>query len=78
MRELTGAVATVLGGEGAWDVSPLTVRELFARAGRLGELRPLLRAFEEAVYGHRPVDRQMYEAAAAVAAPFRVQTRRAA
>ncbi len=78
LRELASAVATVLGGEAAWEASPLTVRELFARAGRLAELRPLLRGFEDAFYGHRPVTRERYEEAAAVAAPYRPGRRRAA
>ncbi|HEX6489106.1 MAG TPA: hypothetical protein VF137_09610 [Candidatus Dormibacteraeota bacterium] len=78
LRELASAVATALGGEMAWDASPLTVRELFSRAGRLPELRPLLRGFEDAVYGHRPVTREVYEAAAAAAAPYRAGAARAA
>jgi len=78
IRELASAVATVLGGEAAWEASPLTVRELYLRAGRLSELRPLLRGFEDAVYGHRPVTREQYEAAAAAAAPYRGARRRAA
>jgi hypothetical protein len=78
LRELAGAVATVLGGEATWEASPLTVRELYARAGVLGDLRPLLRAFEDSVYGHRQVTRDQYGAAAAVAAPYRPARRRAA
>lgn len=78
LRELAGAVATVLGGEAAWDLSPLTVREIYRDAGKLGELRPLLRGFEEAVYGHRPVTPEAYAAAASAASPYRPGTRRAA
>lgn len=78
LRELAGAVATVLGGEAAWEASPFTVRELYARAGLLAELRPLLRGFEDAVYGHRAVTREWYEAAAGAAAPYRSGRRRAA
>jgi hypothetical protein len=78
LRELAGAVATVLGGEAAWEASPLTVRELYSRAGVLGDLRPLLRGFEDAVYGHRNVTRDQYASAAEVAAPYRPARRRAA
>lgn len=78
MRELASAVATVLGGEAAWDLSPLTVREIFLAAGKLPDLRPLLLGFEEAVYGHREVTRERYDTAAAAAAPFRPAARRAA
>ena len=78
VRELAGAVATALAGETAWEVSPLTVREIFASRGSLRELRPLLRPFEESVYGHRRVDRETYDEAAAAAAPFRSEGRRAA
>lgn len=78
LRELASAVATALGGEATWEASPLTVRELYARAGLLGELRPLLRGFEDAVYGHRAVTAEQYRAAAAAASPYRAYRRRAA
>jgi hypothetical protein len=78
LRELASAVATVLGGEAAWEGSPLTVRELYARAGLTAELRPLLRGFEDTVYGHREVTRPQYEAAAVAAAPYRAGRKRAA
>jgi hypothetical protein len=78
LRELAGAVATVLAGERAWDLSPLTVREIYADAGRLAELTPLLGGFERAVYGHRPVTPDAYAAAAAAAAPYRDVARKAA
>jgi hypothetical protein len=76
IRELASAVATVLGGEATWEASPLTVRELFARAGLLTELRPLLRGFEDAFYGHRELTPEAYGAAAAAAAPYRSARRR--
>jgi len=71
LRALAGGVAAALGGEGAWEVSPLTVRELFRRADRPDALRPLLLPFEAAVYGHRPPDATAYARAADAAAPYR-------
>jgi len=71
LRALAGGVATRLGGPGAWEHSPLTVRELFRARGLLERLRPVLVPFEAAMYGHRGVDRETYERAAAVAAPYR-------
>jgi hypothetical protein len=71
VRALAGAVAAALSGERAWEVSPLTVRELFARAADPAALRPLLIAFEVAVYGDRPPDPAAYRRANASAAPFR-------
>jgi hypothetical protein len=64
VRELAAAVAERLGGEEAWDASPLTVRELFGHAAHPELLRPLLLGFERAAYAGRPADRQAYEAAA--------------
>jgi hypothetical protein len=78
IRALAGGVAAALGGEGAWEASPLTVRELFSRAPRPDELRPLLRLFEEAVYGGRVPTADQYRQAEAIAQPFRPQPARAA
>jgi hypothetical protein len=78
VRALAGAVAAALSGERAWAMSPLTVRELFARAPDPAGLRPLLVAFEAAVYGERPPDAAAYRRAAAAAAPFRPARRAAA
>jgi hypothetical protein len=78
VRALAGAVAVALGGDRAWEVSPLTVRELFARAADPAALRPLLLAFEAAVYGQRPPDPEAYRRAAVAAAPFRPARRAAA
>ena len=71
IRELAGGVAVTLGDELTWEASPLTVRELFSRASSPASLRPLLLAFEAAVYGARPPDRDSYQRAEAAAAPFR-------
>lgn len=71
IRELAGGVAAALGDERDWDVSPLTVREIFARAPDPTAVRPLLLAFEEAVYGGRPPEPQAYTSARLAAAPFR-------
>ena len=71
LRALTSAVATALGGEGAWEKSPLTVRELFVGTARIEPLRPLLLPFEASAYGHRQPDAQVYSRAAEVAAPYR-------
>lgn len=71
IRELASGVAVTLGDELTWKASPLTVRELFSRASSPASLRPLLLAFEAAVYGARPPDRETYQRAEAAAAPFR-------
>jgi hypothetical protein len=71
LRALAGGVSSALGGEGAWEASPLTVREIFRRADRPEALRPLLLPFEAAVYGHRSPDERVYAGAAEAAAPFR-------
>lgn len=71
IRALAGGVAVKLSGERAWDRSPLTVRELFARSHQPDRLRPLLRSFEEASYGNRPGDAATYSAAAEAAQPYR-------
>ena len=71
LRALAGGVSAALGGEGAWEVSPLTVRELFSGAAHPDTLRPLLLPFEAAVYGHRPLDAAAYRRAADAAAPYR-------
>jgi hypothetical protein len=70
VRQLAATVAERLGGEEAWDASPLTVRELFGRADRPQLLRPLLLAFERAAYAGRTPDRESYEAAAAAVRLF--------
>ncbi len=71
LRMLAGGVAVRISGEQAWVRSPLTVRELFARSDRGESLQPLLRLFEEAIYGHRPADATVYARAAEAAAPYR-------
>jgi hypothetical protein len=71
IRALAGGVAVRLSGERAWDRSPYTVRELFARADQLETLRPLLRSFEEASYGQRRPDQASYARAAEAAARYR-------
>jgi hypothetical protein len=71
LRSLVAAVATALSGRPYWETSPLTVRELFRSSGRIDQLRPLLLAFELAVYGFRPVDEAAYRRLAELAAPFR-------
>jgi hypothetical protein len=71
LRALTSGVTTALGGETAWESSPLTVRELFASAAQSDPLRPLLTPFEASAYGHRQPDADVYARAAEVAAPFR-------
>jgi hypothetical protein len=78
LRALTMAVATRVGGESAWDRSPLTVREIFASASLLPRLRPLVVPFETSVYGHRQPDSSTYAAAAAAAMPFREPSSEAA
>jgi len=71
LRELAGGVAGALGDDLAWEASPLTVRELFSKASEPASLRPLLLAFEAAVYGGRPPDGETYRSAETAAAPFR-------
>ena len=71
VRALAGGVAVRLSGERAWDRSPDTVRELFSRADQPEALRPLLRSFEEASYGNRPLDQAGYARAAEAALRFR-------
>jgi len=71
IKALAGGVAVRLRGEHAWTKSPLTVRELFQQSDQAESLRPLLRSFEEASYGHRPPDPVIYAEVAEVAAPFR-------
>jgi hypothetical protein len=74
VRELAAAVAIRLGGDDAWDASPLTVRELFKRAPTPQSLRPLLFAFERAAYAGRLPDPVAYASAAAAAEPYRVRS----
>jgi uncharacterized protein DUF4129 len=71
VRSLAGAVAAALGDDRDWELSPLTVREIFARAPDPASLRPLLSVFEAAVYGARPPNPEDYRRAATAAAPFR-------
>lgn len=71
LRSLVAAVATAVSGKPFWETSPLTVRELFRSTGRLEQLRPLLLAFELAVYGFRPVDEATYRRLAELAKPYR-------
>jgi hypothetical protein len=78
IRALCAGVAATLAGEGSWQGSPLTVREIFRRAPDFASLRPLLLPFEAAVYGGRGVDRATYERAAQVAAAFRPDAEKAA
>lgn len=71
IQALAGGVTVRISGERAWDRSPFTVRELFARTEDPGLLRPLLRSFEEASYGRRPPDRPMYAQAVEAAQRYR-------
>jgi hypothetical protein len=71
IRELAAAVAIRLGGDDAWDASPLTVRELFKRSPSPQALRLLLLAFERAAYAGKAPDADAYAGAAAAAEPFR-------
>jgi hypothetical protein len=73
IRALCAAVAATLAGEGSWQGSPLTVREIFQRSPDYVKLRPLLLPFEAAAYGGRQVDEPTYQRALAAAAPFRVR-----
>lgn len=78
VRALTTAAVVALGGEASWEHSPLTVREMFAEAGRLEALRPLLLAFETSFYGHQRVDLRAYRKAEAATAALRGQPDEAA
>lgn len=71
VRWLAGGVAAAISGDAAWRRSPLTVRELFTRSGKEGQLRPLLQTFEDGVYGHRAPTPDAYQRALAAAQPFR-------
>jgi hypothetical protein len=71
LRALTAGVALALGGEHAWDASPLTIRELFVRMSLGESLRPLLLPFEATAYGGRVLNADIYAGAAAAAQPFR-------
>ncbi len=71
VRSLAGAVAAALGDDRDWERSPLTVREIFARAREPAALGPLLLVFEAAVYGGRRPEPEDYQRAASAAAPFR-------
>ena len=71
IRSLAGGVAVAVSGERTWDHSPLTVREIFARASQPDQLRVLLLPFEAAIYGHRQPDAASYARAAEAAAPYR-------
>ncbi|HET7339164.1 MAG TPA: hypothetical protein VFK22_06420 [Candidatus Dormibacteraeota bacterium] len=77
LRALCAAVAATLAGEGSWQGSPLTVREIFLRSRDFASLRPLLIPFEAAVYGGRDVDEATFARAAAAAAPFRAKEKAA-
>lgn len=70
-RELVAAVAGEVGNRPFWDTSPLTVRELFAGAGLLVELEPLLAPFEASVYGRRRITDAEFAAALRAAAGYR-------
>jgi hypothetical protein len=71
IQALAGGVTVRISGERAWDRSPYTVRELFQRTEQPELLRPLLRSFEEASYGHRAPDRPMYAQALEAAQRYR-------
>jgi hypothetical protein len=78
IRALCAGVAGTIAGEQTWAGSPLTVREIFQRAGDSARLRPLLLPFEAAVYGGRDVDAAAYGRAEQAAAPFRKPAQQAA
>jgi hypothetical protein len=78
IRALCAGVAGTIAGEHTWAGSPLTVREIFQRAGDSARLRPLLLPFEAAVYGGRDVDAATYARAELAAAPFRQPPQEAA
>ncbi|HSS92692.1 MAG TPA: hypothetical protein VLR46_01750 [Candidatus Dormibacteraeota bacterium] len=71
IRSLCAGVAATLAGEQSWQGSPLTVREIFSRAGDPAQLHPLLLPFEAAIYGGRDVDEATYKKAELAAEPFR-------
>jgi hypothetical protein len=71
VRALAGGVASSLGDDRDWEVSPLTVREIFWRSSNPEALAPLLAAFEAAVYGAREPDAETYARAARAAAGYR-------
>ena len=71
IQALAGGVTVRISGDRAWDRSPFTVRELFARTEQPEQLRPLLDSFEEASYGHRAPDRPMYAQAVEAARRYR-------
>ena len=71
IQALAGGVTMRISGERAWNRSPFTVRELFARTEHRELLSPLLRSFEEASYGGRPPDAPMYAKAADAAERYR-------
>jgi len=71
VRSLAGGVAAALGDDRDWEVSPLTVREIFWRSPDPEALGALLAAFEAAVYGGRELDAETYARAQAAAAPYR-------
>jgi hypothetical protein len=71
IQALAGGVTVSSSGERAWDRSPFTVRELFARTKDPEVLRQLLRSFEEASYGHRAPDQPMYAQAVEAAQRYR-------
>ena len=75
VRALAGGVAAALGDDRDWEVSPLTVREIFRRSPDPDALGPLLAAFESAVYGGRQLDLGRYAAADAAAHPYRSPSR---
>jgi hypothetical protein len=75
LRALAGGVAAALGDERDWEVSALTVREIFWRSADPEALRPLLVAFESAVYGGREPDAETYARAERAAAPYRLPLR---
>jgi hypothetical protein len=78
VRSLAEAVAAALGDDRDWELSPLTVREIFGQASDPASLRALLEVFEAAAYGGRPPSPQQYAHAAAAAAEFRPAPGRAA
>ena len=71
LRALAGGVAAALGDDRAWEVSPLTVREIFWGSPNPEALLPLLAAFEAAVYGAREPDADAFARAERAAAPYR-------
>jgi hypothetical protein len=71
VRALAGGVAAALGDDRDWEVSPLTVREIFWRSSDPQALWPLLAAFESAVYGGHELDAEGYARADAAAMAYR-------